>query len=658
MRRLVGLLAATVAAGTILANPAGAVSAVAATAQAAPSTLADSPPMGWNSWNKFNCNINEQVIRNAADAMVSTGMKAAGYTYVNIDDCWAEHDRDAQGKLVANHERFPSGIKALADYVHGKGLKLGIYTSAGTMTCANTMPGALDHEQADAQIFADWGVDYVKYDNCNNQDRPAIDRYKAMGDALKATGRPIVYALCEWGQNKSWLWGKDVGGQLWRTTGDISDNWSSMLSNLDQQVGLEKYAGPGAWNDPDMLEVGNGGMTDTEYRAHFALWSLLNAPLIAGNDLASMSDATKQILTNKNLIAVDQDWGGVQGHKVRDDGDLEVWTKPMSDGSSTVVLFNRGETTAAISSTAKEIGLGSARDYQVRELWSNAVTESTGTLRASVPAHGAAVYRVSPSKFPAASPATTLSLSALQYTTADKPFTATTQLFNDGSTPVVAGQVHLDVPSGWVVSGQSDARTPLVLPGKSWMQTWTVRPQSPTGTSVAVKASAHYLTVTGPKTATDNASLAIAAEMPSGTNALSKASWISAANGWGPVERDMSNGEQAQGDGHPITIHGAVFTDGFGVHAPSDVRFYLGGGCKSLDTLAGLDDEENQGSVSFQILGDGKLLAATDVFRPGMPAAHLQADLAGVQVIDLVVTDGGDGNSYDHADWARPTLTC
>jgi alpha-galactosidase len=655
MRRLVGLLAASVAAGTILITP------VTATAQAEPAqqaTQATSPPMGWNSWNKFNCNINEQVIRAAADSMVSSGMKAAGYTYVNIDDCWAEHDRDAEGKLVANHERFPSGIKALADYVHSKGLKLGIYTSAGTMTCANTMPGALDHETADAQSFADWGVDYLKYDNCNNEGRPAIDRYQAMGDALKATGRPIVYALCEWGENKSWLWGKDVGAQLWRTTGDISDNWSSMLSNLDQQVGLEAYSGPGAWNDPDMLEVGNGGMTDTEYRAHFALWSLLNAPLIAGNDLASMSDATKQILTNKNLIAVDQDWGGEQGHKVRDDGDLEVWAKPMSDGASTVVLFNRGETTAAISSTAKEIGLGSARDYQVRDLWSNAVTESTGTLRASVPAHGAAVLRVSPAKFPAATPSTTLALGALQYTTVDKPFTATTQFFNDGSTPVVAAQVRLDVPAGWAVSSPSDARTPLVPPGKSWKQTWTVRPQSPTGTDVAVTATAHYFTITGPKTATDNASLVIATGMPAGASSLSKATWISASSGWGPVERDMSNGEQAAGDGHPITINGVVFAHGLGVHASSDIRFYLGGGCTTFDTMAGLDDEENQGSVAFQVLGDGKQLAGTDVFHPGMPADHLQANLAGVQVIDLIVTDGGDGSSYDHADWATPTVTC
>ena len=281
--------------------------------------LAPTPPMGWNSWNKFGCRIDENLIRETADAMVSSGMKDAGYKYVNIDDCWEATARDANGRLTTDTARFPHGMKALADYVHSKGLKIGIYSSAGTGTCQRR-PASLDHEVVDAQTFAEWGIDYLKYDNCNNQNRPAVERYKAMGDALKATGRPIVFSLCEWGQNTSWEWGKSVGGDLWRTTGDIRDQWASVVRLLDLQVGLEKYSGPNAWNDPDMLEVGNGRMTYDEYVAHFSLWALMNAPLIAGNDLRSMSDSTKMILENKEVIAVDQDWGGVQGRKVRDDG--------------------------------------------------------------------------------------------------------------------------------------------------------------------------------------------------------------------------------------------------------------------------------------------------------------------------------------------------
>src|SRR5919202_5252185 len=205
--------------------------------------LARTPPMGWNSWNKFGCNVNEQLIRETADAMAASGMRDAGYTYVNIDDCWEAPTRDANGDLAVDSARFPSGMRALADYVHAKGLKLGIYSSAGTGTCQKR-PASLDHEAADARKFAEWGIDYLKYDNCNNENRPAIERYKAMGDALKATGRPIVYSLCEWGQNKPWEWGRSVGGHLWRTTGDISDRWTSVMKLLDQQVGLERYSGP------------------------------------------------------------------------------------------------------------------------------------------------------------------------------------------------------------------------------------------------------------------------------------------------------------------------------------------------------------------------------------------------------------------------------
>ena len=360
---------------------------------AARTGLAPTPPMGWNSWNKFGCRIDENLIKETADAIVSSGMKDAGYRYVNIDDCWEAPQRDANGNLATDPQRFPHGMKWLADYVHSKGLEIGIYSSAGTGTCQRR-PASLDHEAADAATFASWGIDYLKYDNCNNENRPALERYKAMGEALAATGRPIVFSLCEWGRNKPWEWGRSVGGNLWRTTGDIRDRWDSMLSILDKQVGLEKYSGPNAWNDPDMLEVGNGHMTNAEYVAHFSLWSLLNAPLIAGNDIRSMNDSTRAILTNRDVIAVDQDWGGEQGHKIRDDGEQEVWMKPMSNGDAAVVLLNRDSTaTATVSVTPRELGLAAGR-HAARNLWTHGGATVDDVLSATLAPRSVAMYIV------------------------------------------------------------------------------------------------------------------------------------------------------------------------------------------------------------------------------------------------------------------------
>src|SRR3954454_5241073 len=274
--------------------------------------LLRTPPMGFNNWNSTQCkaDFNETMIKGIADIFVSKGLKDAGYTYVNIDDCWALPSRNSAGNLVPDPARFPNGIKALADYVHGKGLKFGIYTSAGTKTCDGTggFPGSLNNEQRDANLFASWGVDYLKYDNCNNQNVDARQRYTAMRDALAATGRPIVYSICEWGRSdpKVWTWGADVGN-LWRTTGDISDNWSSMISRVHTNDDLAQYAGPGHWNDPDMLEVGNGGMTATEYRTHFSLWAMIAAPLLIGSDIRAISSANLDILKNADIIGLDQD---------------------------------------------------------------------------------------------------------------------------------------------------------------------------------------------------------------------------------------------------------------------------------------------------------------------------------------------------------------
>ncbi len=362
--------------------------------------LALTPPMGWNSWNRFACSVNEDLVKSAADALVSSGMKDVGYEYVVIDDCW-QVIRDPAGNIIADAKTFPSGIKALADYVHSKGLKFGIYSDAGTMTCAKR-PGTRGHEYQDALQYAAWGVDYLKYDWCNTGTENAQAAYSTMRDALKAAGRPIVFSLCEWGSNKPWLWARDVGN-LWRTTGDISDCWDckkdrlSWTQILDLQVGLETYAGPGHWNDPDMLEVGNGGMTTTEYRSHFSLWCLLAAPLMAGNDLKNMSADIKEILTNKEVIAVDQDSLGMEGRRVRKNGDSEVWAKQLKDGSRAIALLNRGASDADISVSWEDLGYPAHLSGAVRDLWAKKdLGKFTGTFSAKVPSHGVAMLRVTP----------------------------------------------------------------------------------------------------------------------------------------------------------------------------------------------------------------------------------------------------------------------
>ena len=353
--------------------------------------LAPTPPMGWNSWNKFGCDVSEQLIRETADAMVSSGMQAAGYQYVNIDDCW-QVSRASDGTIVADPARFPSGIKALADYVHSKGLKLGVYTDAGRLTCQKR-PGSFDHELQDAKTYAAWGVDYVKVDWCYSEGLDPEVQYAKFRDALAQAGRPIVFSICDWGVKAPWKWGPATGN-LWRTTGDISDRYDRMSVIGFSQNGLEKFAGPGHWNDPDMLEVGNGGMEPDEYRTHMALWVLLAAPLLAGNDLRSMTAETKELLMNREVIAVDQDPKGVQGHRMWDEGPLEIWVKPLADQSQAVGLFNRGE--SALSITLNLRALGMSGPAKLRDLWEHKdLGPVQDSYTAEVPKHGVMMLRVS-----------------------------------------------------------------------------------------------------------------------------------------------------------------------------------------------------------------------------------------------------------------------
>ena len=516
--------------------------------------LARTPPMGWNSWNKYACGINETLIKQQADAMVSSGLKDAGYQYINLDDCW-QSSRDANGNIVANPTRFPSGIASLANYVHSKGLKLGLYTDLGTQTCAGR-PGSYGYEVKDANQYAAWGVDYVKVDWCHMEGHDAPSSYAVMRDALRNASRPITFSICDWGQQSPWSWGPSAGN-LWRTTSDIQDEWGSFTSNLDNNAQHAPSAGPGSWNDPDMLIVGlhgvNGvggsGMTDAEYQAHFSLWALMAAPLIMGNDLTNMNTATRNILMNSEVIAVDQDLLGVQGSRVADNGSgLQVWSKKLSgSGARAVVLFNRGDTTANITANWSDLGL-TPSSASVRDLWAHVDRGSFSTsYTAIVPSHGAVMLKV-------------------------------------------------------------------------------------VGTDFVV---------------------------PQGTTYLSDDDWSLATNGWGPVERDHSNGEQDGGDGHPITINGTTYAKGLGVHANSEVDFNLANRCSMFSASLGVDDETGgHGSVVFQIWGDNTLFFDSGVVGGGGSARNIGVAVQGISTLKLVVTDAGDGNGSDHADWANARITC
>ena len=376
------------------------------------------PQMGWNTWNKFAGRINEKLIRETADAMVNEGLLDAGYIYLNMDDCW-HGERNADGFITENREKFPSGLKAVSDYVHSKGLLFGIYSDAGRKTCGG-YPGSFGHEYQDAIQYARWGVDYLKYDWCETEDINPRAAYPLMRDALRAAGRPIFFSMCEWGQSKPWTWASEVG-HSWRTTGDISAifdgkglrTWeNSVMTILEQNVGLRKFAGPGHWNDPDMLEVGNG-MTVNEDRAHFTLWCMMAAPLILGNDITNMTQETRDIILNRDVIAIDQDTLGVQGLRLKDEGGLQYWFKPLADGDWAFCLFNRGTEPVTqtidwmtLCFTDEEVsGLSTSFDttiYTLQDLWEKPSKKKAKALTTkkpltvTVPGHDVLLFRLTP----------------------------------------------------------------------------------------------------------------------------------------------------------------------------------------------------------------------------------------------------------------------
>lgn len=613
-----------------------------------PDHLMETPPMGWNSWNTFACDIDEDLIKETADAMVESGMKEAGYEYINIDDCWMASERDEDGNLQSDPETFPNGIEGVAEYVHEKGLKLGIYSSAGTETCQG-LPASLGHEEQDAESFAKWGVDYLKYDNCNNQGVDPQTRYKRMWDALDATGRDIVKSQCSWGSYDEWTWAGDLGANLWRTTGDITDSWSKIMDILDQQVGLAEYAEPGHWNDPDMLEVGNAGLSARESRSHFSLWCILAAPLLTGNDLRELDEETRDILTNEEVLAIDQDPAGIQGSKRKDTGDYEVWAKPLANGDIAVCLLNRSNTSGTIAIDVDEFDLENAAAYILRDVWKMKEVATANTIRAFVPAHGVALYRIRPGTPSEAPPATTLAIeNGDKIASRGDTESVKTILTNDGRIAIQNVELSFDAPEGWHANANTSPNR-TVPPSKSIETTWTI--DVPEDAEVGDHEFAVTATYTAGGTSTGVSStdvLSVPPAPPVDDTYLSNHEWLEATIGWGEIGLDESV------EANTLTIGGKTYEKGIGTHAESEISYYLNGNVSRFIADVGIDDEvdNDEASVRFRVVGDGETLTETNVAGNDMNPISIDVDISGIEVLTLVVTDGGNGINYDHADWA------
>lgn len=690
--RLAVAVIAAVAAVTAFSSPAlarpspasasvrpAAVSALASddTAAAGPATnvtpngLAATPPMGWNDWYSFGCNVSASLIEQTAKAMVTSGMKAAGYQYVNIDDCWMDPQRAADGSLQADPAKFPDGIKAVADYVHSLGLKLGIYEDVGTKTCAG-YPGTYGHDQQDAQTFASWDVDFVKMDWCNvpfgdlpglSQQQVAEKLYTEFGQALKATGRPILYSICEWNPSlQPWTWAPKIAN-MWRSNNDYGDTWSQALGNLDQEAPLSGYAGPGHWNDPDILQVGRSGLTAPEGQAQFSMWSMLSAPLLAGNDLRSMTPAVRDILANRAVIAIDQDPLGAEATRLSQQGNADVWVKRLANGDRAVMLLNRGSTPLNVSTTAQAAGLPAAGAYSVRNLWTNAVTESAGRIAATVPPTSAVLVRVAPLRGAVAGipPLTDVAVSvpavypgsAYQIAGAGQTIAVPATFRNDGRTAVTGARLSLAAPAGWTVTGPEPSQ-PALGTGGELSGTWqvTVPPGTPPG-SYTLTADASYGWTDGQTGRTGGAGGLLVEVPPSGSPYLDTLNWLSATNGYGPVLIDKNY------YGGPLTIHGVGYAHGLWTNSPANLTYYLGGNCTAFTADLGLDGSDaGQGAVDYKISADGTQIFDSGVVTNSTPTVHASVAVTGKRILQIAVAEGNGTPTYGNADIAAPRLTC
>jgi alpha-galactosidase len=653
--------------------------------QTAINDLARTPYLGWNTYYGLGSTFDENTIKSVTDAIVSRGLKTAGYQYVWIDGGWWSGTRDAQGDITVDPKQWPSGMKAVADYIHSKGLKAGIYTDAGKDGCGGTDQGSYGHYQQDADQFASWGYDAVKVDFCGGTylhlDPATV--YGQFRDALlgNSSHRPMLFNICnpftpdrlgpgdppfERSVYNSYSFGPTTGNS-WRTDTDVgfvhSIAFPDVLRNLDHDAAHPEAAGPGHWNDPDYLGP-ELGMTTDQARAQFTMWSVVAAPLIVGSDVRALSADTVAMLTNRDVLAVDQDPLGKQGTKIASQGSGDVWVRQLANGDRAVALLNRGSTPLTIATTASAVGLGRASRYTLNDLWTHTRTESAGTIRATVPPTGAVLYRVSAGASDGLAPATALGAPTVPATTGwtgelalpGKATPVTAAFANDGRDPVTDLTLSLAAPAGWTGGGSVSGGT--VPTGGTFTGRWQLT--VPAGTLPGF----YELTVTAgyrwgdrhTEKRTGRLVVQVPSAPPGGSGYLSDQPWLDASSGWQVAAPDTSVG------GNPITLHGTTYAKGIGVASPSTVDYYLGGNCTTLTGTAGIDDAVNNvgpegGTATFTVRGDGK--PAYESGTVDRTATHdFTVDLTGVQVLSLQVGDAGDGGYNDRADWAGLRLTC
>lgn len=678
IRRILGGFAAA----AVVAAAAVAVG-VAPPAAALDNGLARTPYLGWNTYYGLGSSFDEATIESVADSIVSRGLKAAGYDYVWIDGGWWSGSRDAQGNITVDASQWPHGLKAVADYIHSKGLRAGIYTDAGSDGCGGANQGSYGHYQQDADQFAAWGYDAVKVDFCGGTNLkldPAV-AYGQFRDALlhNASHRPMLFNICnpftpdrlgpgdpplERSAYYSYTFGPSTGNS-WRTDTDVgfvhSIQWPDVLRNLDDDAAHPEAAGPGHWNDPDYLGP-ELGMTAAESQAQFTMWSMVAAPLMIGSDVRALSPATIAMLTNRDVLAVDQDRLGVQGTRISKQGNGDVWVKPLANGDRAVALLNRGSTPLTIRTSTDAAGLPHSSQYKLHDLWTGKTTETAGGITTTVPPQSAVLYRVSQGAADV-EPATDLSAPAVPATPGSDqnlvlpgaPLDVSATFRNDGREPVSNLRVTLAAPTGWTVTG--GAERPVVPTGGSVTARWRVTP--PAGTLPGdhlLSARAGYRWHGGTTNRDGDVNVLVPPAPPDGTAYLSDHSWLQASSGWQVAAPDQSVG------GGPITMQRTQYPKGLGVASVSRVDYFLGGSCTRLTGVVGIDDAVNNvgpegGTSTFTIAGDG-----TSRYDSGLvdrsATKSFDVDLTGVNVLSLQVGDGGDGGYNDRADWAGLQLTC
>jgi alpha-galactosidase len=643
--------------------------------------LALTPPMGWNDWYQYRCTVTEDDVLANAKALVSSGLARLGYRYVNLDDCWMAPERAADGQLQADPTRFPHGIAWLASQLHAMGLELGVYESFGDTTCQG-LPGSYGHYQQDADTFASWGVDFLKFDYCGlpaGTTSASLEAdYQAMSQDLLASGRHIVFSeelpIAAGDANPAnanylpYVAYSSQIANMWRVAPDLTTNFdSTIFGHLANDLPLASYAHPGAWNDLDMLLTGASGYNWTvqQQETQMSIWAELASPLIDSSDLTNMSASTMQILSNRAVIAVDQDPLGRQGQLVAQQGAVDVVAKPLANGDVAVLLANTSAAPQQASTTAQAVGLHPAGAYAVSDLWANTTRETAGVIAATVPAESAMLLRVSPLPRLAAyafPPLTDISATAQvppaypgsQFEVAEPgqtvPVTAMFQ--NEGLVPAAGVSLSLAGPSGWATGSPVSGGT--VPTGQETSGTWQVT--VPAGTA----AGDYTLTATAAynwglrRTASDSGQTEIQVDTPpAGTPTLDELSWLSAVTGFGPV------GINENYYGGPLSIHGVVYPHGLWVNSVATLYYYLGGNCSAFNVDLGLDDsDKGTGAVVYEFYADGNQVYNSGVVTNSTPTIHASVNVTGANILELYVGEGNGTINYGNADFGNPQLTC